>query len=185
MKRTLSLVVAAVISLGSVVTAGAVESTSTTPERLPVGPSPELKKLDFLVGKVAGKGKMYMPGQSPTDWSCSDKTTWTKDGRYLKSESKVSYPGMGEDEALTMIAYDRQAKLYHLWRYSSFTTVPIEATGNFEDEKLVFISNPCEMGYVFRITFEPKAKGQVAFLLEMKNGDNFEKSQEGIFTARA
>jgi len=185
MKRTLLLMAAAVISLGAVVTAGAVESTSTTPERLPAGPSPELKKLDFLVGKVTGKGKMYMPGQSPTDWSCADKTTWTKDGRYLKSESKISYPGMGDDEALTMIAYDRQAKLYHLWRYSSFTTVPIEATGNFEAEKLVFISTPCEMGFVFRITFEPKAKGQVAFLLEMKNGDNFEKTQEGIFTARA
>ena len=104
MKRTLSLMVAAVISLGAVVTARAVESTSTTPEMLLAGPSPELKKLDFLAGKVTGKGKMYMPGQSPTDWSCSDKTTWTKDGRYLKSESKVSCPGMGGQENYDRIA---------------------------------------------------------------------------------
>jgi uncharacterized protein DUF1579 len=185
MKRTLSLMVAAVISLGAVMTARAVESTSTTPEMMPAGPSPELKKLEFMVGKVSGKGKMFMPGQSPTDWSCSDKTTWTKDGRYLKSESKVSYPGMGNDEALTMIAYDQQAKLYHLWRFSSYTTVPIEATGNFDGEKLVFISSPCEKGFIFRVTFEPKTKGQVAFLLEMKTGDSFEKTQEGIFSVKA
>jgi hypothetical protein len=60
-----------------------------------------------------------------------------------------------------------------------------EVTGNFEDEKLVFISHPYEMGLVFRITFGSKAKGQVAFLREMKNGDNFEKTQEGLFTPRA
>jgi hypothetical protein len=173
---------AAALSVG---VAAAADSSSSTPEGMPVGPSPELKKLEFLVGKCSGSGKFYMPGQNPMDWTCSDKTTWTKDGRYIRSESKVSYPGMGAEVSTTMIAYDQQAKVYRLWRYSSFMTLPIEATGNFEGEKLVFVTEPCEKGMVFRVTFEPKEKGKVAFLLEMKNGDSFDKGQDGIFTIKS
>jgi uncharacterized protein DUF1579 len=184
MKRMLLVMLTAALSLG-VAVAGPGENGSSTPEMMPIGPSPELKKLEFLVGKCTAKGKMYMPGQAAVDWSGSDKTTWTKDGRYIKSESKMSCSGMGEDVALTMIAYDQQAKIYRLWRYSSFTTVPIEATGSFEGEKLVFNTNPCEKGMVFRVTFEPKAKREVAFLLEMKVGENYEKVQDGIFMIKA
>jgi hypothetical protein len=155
-------------------------------EALPTGPSPELKKLEFLLGKATGKGKMQVPGgQGTIDWSATDNTAWTKDGRYLKSESKVNYPGMGDDESLTLIAYDQKAKVYKLWRYSSWTTMPIEATGNFVGSKLVMTTKMMESGQVFRVTFDPKAKGEVSFLLEMELADGFQKIQEGLFTTKS
>lgn len=154
-------------------------------DAMPTGPSPELKKLEFLVGKCTAKGKFHMPGgQGSMDWTGSDTTGWTKDGRYLKSESKMVYPGMGDDESLTLMAYDQQAKTYKLWRYSSWTTVPIEATGNFEGSKLVMKTKMTDTGQVFRVTFEPKTKGEVTFLLEMEMADGYQKLQEGMFTIK-
>lgn len=154
-------------------------------EAMPTGPSPELKKLEFLVGKCTAKGKFHMPGgQGSMDWSGSDTTAWTRDGRYLKSESKMSYPGMGDDEALTLMAYDEKAKTYRLWRYSSWTTLPIEASGNFEGNKLVLKTKMTDTGQAFRVTFEPKSKGEVTFLLEMEMPDGYQKLQEGLFTIK-
>jgi hypothetical protein len=155
-------------------------------DALPTGPSPELKKLEFLLGKVTAKGKFYLPGgQGTMDWTGADVSTWTKDGRYLKSESKVSYPGMGDDESLTLMAYDEKAKVYRLWRYSSWTTLPIEASGTFEGAKLVMKTKMTDTGQVFRVTFEPKTKGEVTFLLEMEMADGFQKMQEGLFTVKS
>jgi hypothetical protein len=176
MSLKLTLALAAGLCLGT--------GLCSAQETITSGPSPELKKLEFLVGKVTGKGKMHPPGGEAMDWSSTDTTVWTKDGRYVKSESKTTYPGMGDDESLTVIAYDEKAKLYRLWRYSSWTTVPIEATGNFEGSKLVMTTKVTDTGQRFRVTFEPKAKGEVSFLLEMEMADGYQKLQEGKFTVK-
>jgi hypothetical protein len=75
--------------------------------------------------------------------------------------------------------------VYRLWRYSSWTTLPIEASGNFEGPKLVMKTKLTDTGQVFRVTFEPKTKGEVTFLLEMEMADGFQKMQEGLFTVKS
>jgi plastocyanin domain-containing protein len=42
-----------------------------------------------------------------------------------------------------------------------------------------------DTGQVFRVTFEPKTKGEVTFLLEMEMADGFQKMQEGLFTVKS
>src|SRR6266536_1962301 len=123
------------LAVGLCLSAVAGEARAETTAGAPAGPSAEMKKLAFLVGSITGTGKMYMPNQDAMDWTSSDTSTWTPGGQYLKSESKVSYKGFGTDDSLTMMAYDQQAKVYRMWRYSSMATLPIEASGNFEGNK--------------------------------------------------
>jgi hypothetical protein len=146
------------------------------------GPSPELKKLEFMVGKAAGTGKLYIPGQAPTPWSDTADVAWTRDGRYLRNESKMEYVGIATDASTMMTAYDAKQKLYRLWRFSSLTMVPIELSGTFEGEKLVLLSKPDEAGMISRATYEPKSKTEYTFLLELKMGDRFEKLADGVYT---
>lgn len=148
----------------------------------PQPPAPELKKLQFLAGKWTTKGKMFAPGQPPSDWTSSEVADWGLGGRYLRTISKVDLPGLGPDEALELVGYDSNAKVYRFWRFASGEESPTVAEGNFEGKKLVLTSKGGETVPTFRITWEPREKTSVYFLLEMKMGDKFEKMLEGTST---
>jgi hypothetical protein len=143
--------------------------------------TPELKKLDFLTGKSSSKGKMFLPGQAPADWTSRDSAAWMKGGNLLKTESTSEFPGLGADETVEFMAYDKEARVYRFWRFSSMEAMPTEASGNFEGNRLVMVTKPY-MGQVYRATWEPKPANQVYFLLEMKAGDSYQKLLESTST---
>lgn len=147
----------------------------------PEPPAPELKKLEFLAGKSITKGKMYEPGKPPADWSSTDNAQWVLGGQFLRSTSKSQYAGFGTEDALEIFGYDAKAKAYHFWRFGNMSGMPSEVSGNFEGSKLVMTSKDSEE-MVFRATWEPKEKGSVAFLLEMKVDGKFQKMLEGTST---
>jgi hypothetical protein len=151
-------------------------------------PAPELKKLDFFVGEAAGKGKTYLPGQPPMDWTSTDRGSWVMGGQFLRLESKVQYTGGPTMEALILIGYDPAAKTYRGWTFLSESPVPLESTGAFEGTKLVFTGKPIDLGMgatVLRLTFEPKSKAETSYLMEMKVGNTpFQKFEDGTYGAR-
>lgn len=176
MRRMGSLAVAALAAgLG---VCGASRGQDATPS----GAGPEMKKLDFLLGKRTAKGKLFPPGQAPTEWTATDQTEWGPGGHSLRSDAKMEYGGNLQDTSLTVISYDAGEKQYKLYRFSSLEPAPIEASGTFEGEKLVMRIKPGATGGVYRITFAPKSKTESLFLLEQKKGDSFEKFIEGVYT---
>src|SRR6266536_575801 len=143
------------LSLAAALCLSAAGTLARAAGQVPEPPAPELKKLDFLVGRSNGKGKMYLPGQPPADWTDGGTTSWALGGRYLRSTSSAVFPGMGKEESLEMFCYDAKAKVYRFWRYSSMEAQPTEAEGNFDGAKLVLMTKPDTEGQVYRATWEP------------------------------
>lgn len=149
----------------------------------PPPPAPELKKLEFLVGKYTGKGKVHLPGQPTADWTTNDTTSWILDGHYLRTEAKSVYSGLGLTElSSTVLGYDPTAKVYRMWRFSNGMPTPHEGSGTFEGKKLIILMKPADQGEVFRATYEPREGKGSNFLLEQKMGDKWVKFLEGAFT---
>jgi len=176
MRRMGSLaVVALVAALG-------ICGASRGQEAPPTGPSPEMKKLEFLLGKRTAKGKLFQPGQAPAEWTATDQSEWGPGGHSIRSDAKMDYGGNLKDTSLTMMSYDAGQKLYRCYRFSSFDATTIEASGKFEGDKLVMMIKPDATGQIYRITFAPKSKNEYVFLLEHKQGETFEKFIEGVYT---
>jgi hypothetical protein len=148
----------------------------------PSGPGPEMKKLEFLLGKRTAKGKLFPPGQAPMEWTATDQSEWGPGGYSIRSEAKTDYGGNLKDTSLTVMSYDAGEKLYKCYRFSSLEPAPIEASGKFDGDKLVMMIKPDVTGLIYRITFAPKSKTESVFLLEQKKGDRFEKFIEGVYT---
>ena len=148
----------------------------------PSGPGPEMKKLEFLLGKRTAKGKLFAPGQAPAEWTSTEQSEWGPGGNSIRAEAEIDYGGGLKDTSLTMMSYDAGEKLYKCYRFSSMEPTPIEASGKFEGDKLVMMIKPDATGLLYRITFAPKSKTESVFLLEQKKGDSFEKFLEGVYT---
>src|SRR5262249_17460691 len=126
------------------------------------GPSPEMKRLDFLAGKwnVSGKGNLL--GVTPIESQGTDETTWVLGGQYLLGRSTVTSPGQPASESLRLIGYDSQTKQYRIWLFGSVGMPPGEASGHFEGGKLVLapVVRPATAGG-FGITPERTPEGYV------------------------
>jgi hypothetical protein len=151
-------------------------------EAPPAGPSPEMKKLEYMVGKRTVKGKMYVPGQPATDWTGTDQAVWGPGSHSIRCEAVVDYGGGFKDTSLIMMSYDAGEKLYKMYRFSSLEPAATEASGKFEGEKLVMMIKPDATGQIYRITYTPKSTTEYVFVLEHKTGENFGKFLEGVYT---
>jgi hypothetical protein len=172
--------------------AAALAALAPEPEAGTGGPSAELRKLDFLIGHWAGKGKLLLPGQASIEWTADDRSSYIRNGRavqYLRTDSKVTYKGGITREGLTMISWDPSEKLYRSWAFISFTGTPVESTGRWEGGKLVTVSKPYDNGSgagpaLYRVTYEPKPDRSFIHLLETKpvQGGEWTKVEEGTYT---
>ena len=148
---------------------------------------PELKRLEFILGETTGKGKIYLPGVDPISWESQDRSAWALGGAYLRTDTKMTYVGFGPQENLFLTTFDPKEKVYRLWAFWQLTAAPMECAGNFEGEKLVMVSKPFDNGLtgpaVYRVTFEPKGR-DVLFLAEMKMGETWTRSIEGVYTKK-
>jgi PDZ domain len=110
--------------------------------------SHEMKRLAFMVGKWTKRGKSYPLGRAPLEYTGTREVTWTLQGNYLQIRDTLQYTGLPLFEILHLVTYDPQAKLFRDWSFSSRYAWPSEASGRFEQEKLVFTSqeNPATSG---------------------------------------
>jgi hypothetical protein len=149
--------------------------------------SPEMKRLEFLIGEAKAKGKLYLPGQpGGLDWEANDRGAWVLGGSYLKTESRSNITGIGALNVDHYLSYDPKEKLYRQWSFLSIAALPMELSGGFDGPKLVMISKPFDAPGLgtrqYRATVEPKPGNEVYFLMEIKIGERFEKFQEGTYT---
>lgn len=104
----------------------------------PGGPSPEMKKLDFLVGKWKEVTKNGLPGTTPVETQGTMEITWALNGQYLLGRSSVALPGQPAVEGLALVGYDPQTKQYRLWLFGPLAP-PEEASGHLEGGKLALM----------------------------------------------
>jgi hypothetical protein len=156
----------------------------------PAEPSPEMKKLAFMVGSVTGNGKFYTPGGPVMPWTSRDESRYAMDRKFLRTDSKVTYQRHPVRDGLTMLAWDAKEKVYRSWTFISFLNLPVECSGGFEGEKLVLVSEAFDDGSgsgmsLSRLTFAPRADRAFTYLMEVKpvRGGEWVKLEDGVYTA--
>lgn len=147
-------------------------------------PSPEMKKVEFLVGKARGKDKMLVPGQT-TEYDSETVAEWLLRGAFITGTYRAEMPGYGKMEGLMVTTYDPNSKSYLVWWFSNSSPHPMETSGNFDGTKLVLVSKPFRdpMGVNnFRITFDSNLKNSPNYRMEMKMGETWTPILESTFT---
>jgi hypothetical protein len=140
---------------------------------------PEVKALDGLVGEWDGVMKATFPGTSePID--VPTHVSVKLFGQYQETVYTMNMPGGMKFTGHMFLTYDSAAKNYRSWGFDDEVNEPREETGTWDGKKLVMTSKP-QGGMVTRTTFEPKSKDEVAFLLEIKQGDAFTKIGEVVY----
>lgn len=100
-------------------------------QEAPIGSSPELQKLSFLVGtwKLQHNGAGTNAGTATVNETRT--IAWIAGGRFLKMDSPV------RDAGTFIFGYDVDARAYRLWRFGANDSTPAEWKGNFTGDKLV------------------------------------------------
>ena len=147
-----------------------------------MGPSPELKKMDWMIGKWSGNVKWSIPGtpetEAPMDYEC----TW--DGNFIKSSSTMEMAGMGKMTETGYLGWDAKNSKYVMYVFTNFSHDPRIERGTLDGNKLLMVSDPFNVqgqDIVGRATQTRKDDGSVHFLLEFKMGEEWAKVAEGTF----
>lgn len=125
----------------------------------PRPPPPELKKLEFMVGKFAGVRKS---SRTMREIAIRYEAEWVSRGFVL--QSIVVMPDGSRTPALW--TFDRQEGPYHLYFFSA-GSLPIVSTGKFEGGKLVLLHRSPQMD-LLRSTMEPVSPNEFRVTLEQK-----------------
>jgi hypothetical protein len=163
MKKTLSVLIA-------------VAACGMSMAQMTVQPSPELKKLDYLVGEWTTEGDFTMMGAT-MPIKISTKVVW--DGAFLRQESRNEL-SEGTMTETYMMGYDAEKSRYFSTVYTNMSAVPRNEFGKIEDDKLIMLSEPWDlagMKFESRTTMW-KAGADVMMRLEFKMGDSWAKAGE-------
>jgi len=99
--------------------------------------SPEMRRLQFLVGRWAGKVTEVGPAWTIDFREERLEITRTLQGRYLMLHSRLNQPSGPPFEVLQLLGYDNTAKRYRLWIFRDDGSPPEQAEGTFLGERLV------------------------------------------------
>lgn len=144
-------------------------------------PPAELKKLDWYIGEWMGKVKWTMPGMAPTDEEMSFKNEW--EGQFIKSSAVMSMSGQKMTET-SFVGWNAKTKKYDSYTFTNFSPMPRIEHGEMDGDKFVFTSDPWDVGgmeMIGRASMVKKSDKEIAFVLEFKLGEKFEKVGEGTF----
>ena len=87
-----------------------------------------------------------------------------------------------------MLTYSESKSLYRMWVYAASQEDPIHMAGQFEDDRLVFISDPTNMVWGMqrlRYAFTPHPDGAIELLGERWEPDGYAKYCTVVFRRRA
>ena len=84
-------------------------------------PAPELKQLDWMVGKWTLDGDAKPGPMGPGGkMTMTEEVHWMQGGFFLVSHSKFSGAGMGDGSGISIMGYDSDAKKYTYNEFNSF-----------------------------------------------------------------
>ncbi len=151
--------------------------------QMAMGPAPEMKAVDFLVGHFKGNANFYFNGQKSSG-PCEATTERVLNSCFVQSH--INYKMSGMDMAgMHVLTYDAKTKQYVSYWFDSTASNDMHLKGNFEGDKLVLVSEPTDvegMGkIVMRSTWWKNKDGSVGFGLDMQQGEKWIPMMDGEF----
>ena len=128
-------------------------------QRLPVD---ELKRLEFMTGVFVGEEVLYPPTGEPVYFTAHLVGDWEPCERFLKVDFYGDIPGIVKETFQAKITYSKSMSAYRMWVFLASQEDPIHMVGNFQDNKIVFVSDPTDMLWgmqKLRYTFTPVEDG--------------------------
>jgi hypothetical protein len=142
-------------------------------QQQPMQPADALNKLSFMQGDWTGKQVFNTNGGPAMVGDASDRVELGIAGKYLCETLSTTLPSRKPTDTRHFISYDRQTGKYTAWWFNDTSYHPTELTGVLAGSKLVLLSDTSAPGPVLRATYESPSADKLTFLLEMKNGDNW------------
>jgi hypothetical protein len=138
-------------------------------------PADALNKLAFMRGEWAGKQDFNTGGDAAMVGDATDKVEVGIAGKYLCEMLSTTLPGRKPTDTRHFISYDKQSGKYTAWWFNNTSYHPMALTGDLAGNKLVLMSDGSAPGPVLRATYESTSADKLTFLLEMKDGDKWDR----------
>jgi len=125
-------------------------------------PIRHLRRLEFLVGDFRGVETLYPPEREPVRFVAHLTGRWETCERFIRMDFYANIPGVCVETFHAMITYTPSRGSYRMWIYAASQEEPVHAPGDFDGEKLVFLSDPTAMMWGMqriRFTLTPCADG--------------------------
>ena len=155
----------------------------------PMQKSPELDKLNFLVGEWNSQDELYFnPGAEPNKTTGLSNFSWEVGDLWLKQDFVSNMGPMGTMYGVGYITWDTEKGVYINHWIDNFSTANYTTTGSFnEDGGLVFTGTQ-QNGPVTihdRYTWQKMDDGSVVFLLEQStDGTNYRLTLKSTLTKK-
>ncbi|HEY1901543.1 MAG TPA: DUF1579 family protein [Terracidiphilus sp.] len=137
-------------------------------------PADALNKLVFMRGNWAGK-QDFNTGGAAMVGDATDNIALGIAGKYLCETLSTTLPGRKPTDTRHFISYDKQSEKYTAWWFNDTSYHPMALTGELAGSKLVLMSDSSGPGPVLRATYERLSVDKLTFLLEMKDGDHWNR----------
>jgi hypothetical protein len=137
-------------------------------------PADALNKLAFMQGDWTGKQDFNTGGPAMVG-DATDKIQPGIAGKYLCEMLSTTLPGRKPTDTRHFISYDKQSGKYTAWWFNDTSYHPMALTGDLTGNKLVLLSDASAPGPVLRATYESPSADKLTFLLEMKDGDHWNR----------
>ena len=141
-----------------------------------------------MVGDFVGEETLYPPDGAPVNFTATVVGQWETCERFVMVDFFAEIPGVGTETFRAMLTYSESKSLYRMWVYAASQEDPIHMAGQFEDDRLVFISDPTNMVWGMqrlRYAFTPHPDGAIELLGERWEPDGYAKYCTVVFRRRA
>ncbi|MCB8932096.1 MAG: DUF1579 domain-containing protein [Fimbriimonadaceae bacterium] len=147
-----------------------------------MGPAPELKKFEWMVGNWSGTMKMSMEGME-MEGKMTHHAEWS--GPFLRGTSKWEMEGFTMNEEFFM-GWDPEKGKYSSYTFTNLAPTPRIEWGVAQGDTVVFTSEPWKTdpngeATVSRASMTKLSDTELKFVLEFKAGDDWVKAGEAIF----
>ena len=143
-------------------------------------PSPEVQKLDWLIGNWESSGVWTMEG-IVMNVDTTVKVEW--DGKFLR-HTTVSDFGMMKMTETMMFGYDPAKEWYFASAYTNMSATPRIEYGRLVGSTLVMVSDPWQIEgdtTVSRVTIVKVNNDEYTFKLEFQEGEKWNVINKSVF----
>ncbi len=143
-------------------------------------PADALKGIGFLEGDWTGKQNFNNPS-APLVADIAYHAHFVVGGRYLEEVSNTTLPGRKPTDVRHFVGYDPKTETYRAWWFNDTAAGPTEFEGKLDGTKLVLQTTAASKA-TLKATYELKSPTELAYKLEMKQGDNWTELFHSTYT---
>jgi len=186
-RNRLVLLAALVVIVATIPLFAQDDSTSQAEEMPPMGPPPELKELEALVGDWDVEGRFKMGPEA--EWQPTEAVvtySMTVGGAALQMDYKSTFAGM-DFVGHSLMTYDRETKMWQSTWVDNMAARISLYTGTMGDDKMVLLGMDMFQGQPLRVRMTTYNMSDTLFNWMMESsvdGENWTTGMEATYTKR-